>query len=39
MNGGVDMESRILTEADIDREWISQWWEPADEKYSYRRFI
>ena len=39
MNGGVDMESRILTEADVDREWISQWWEPADEKYSYRRFI
>lgn len=39
MNGGVDMESRILTEADVDREWISQWWEPADEQYSYRRFI
>ena len=39
MNGGVDMESRILTEADVDRESISQWWEPADEKYSYRRFI
>lgn len=39
MNGGVDMESRILTEADVDREWISQWWEPAPEQYSYRRFI
>ena len=39
MNGGIDMESRILTEADVDREWISQWWEPAPEQYSYRRFI
>ncbi len=39
MNGGVDMESRILTEADLDREWVSQWWEPADPQYSYRRFI
>ena len=39
MNGGIDMESRILTEADVDREWINQWWEPAPEQYSYRRFI
>ena len=39
MNGGIDMESRILTEADVDRKWISQWWEPAPEQYSYRRFI
>ena len=39
MNGGVEMTSRLITEADVDREWISQYWEPADEEYSYRRFI
>ena len=39
MNGGIHMESRLLTEADLDREWVSQWWEPAPEQYSYRRFI
>ncbi len=39
MNGGIDMESRILTEADLDRDWVSQYWEPADEEYAYRRFI
>lgn len=39
MNGGVDMESRILTEADLDREWVSQYWQPAAEQYAYRRFI
>ena len=31
--------SRLLTEADLDREWVSQFWEPAPEQYSYRRFI
>ena len=25
MNGGIDMESRILTEADCDPEWIGQY--------------
>ena len=39
MNGGIDMTSRIITEADCDRDWISQYWEPAEKKYSYRRFI
>ncbi len=38
-NGGMYMTSRILTEADLDREWVSQYWEPADEEHSYRRFI
>ena len=27
MNGGIDMESRILTEADCDPEWIGQYWD------------
>ena len=39
MNGGIHMTSRLLTEADLDREWVSQFWEPAPEQYSYRRFI
>ncbi|RKI97240.1 twin-arginine translocation signal domain-containing protein [bacterium D16-34] len=39
MNGGIHMESRLITEADLDREWVSQYWEPADPEYSYRRFI
>jgi anaerobic selenocysteine-containing dehydrogenase len=39
MNGGMYMTSRLLTEADLDREWVSQYWEPAAAEYSYRRFI
>ncbi|MCD8317172.1 MAG: molybdopterin-dependent oxidoreductase, partial [Eggerthellaceae bacterium] len=26
MNGGIDMTSRLLTEADLDRDWVSQYW-------------
>ena len=36
MNGGIDMESRILTEADCDPEWIGQYW---DYEGRYQRFI
>lgn len=36
MNGGIDMESRILTEADCDPEWINQYW---DYEGRYQRFI
>ena len=36
--GGIDMESRILTEADVDREWISQWWGSRRREVLYRRF-
>ena len=39
MNGGIDMTSRLITEADCDQDWISQYWEPAEEGYGYRRFI
>ena len=40
-NGGYPYayQTRLLTEADLDREWVSQFWEPAPEQYSYRRFI
>ncbi len=37
--GGIDMTSRLITEADCDPDWIKQYWEPAPEKYAYRRFI
>lgn len=36
MNGGVDMESRLLTEADLDPEWVNQYW---DYEGRYQRFI
>lgn len=36
MNGGVDMESRILTEADLDPAWVNQYW---DYEGRYQRFI
>ena len=36
MNGGIDMVSRLITEADCDPDWINQYW-----KYEgrYQRFI
>lgn len=39
MNGGIHMNTRLITEDDLDPEWFSQWWEPAAEGYGNRRFI
>ncbi|MGN0038836.1 MAG: molybdopterin dinucleotide binding domain-containing protein [Coriobacteriales bacterium] len=36
MSGGIDMTSRLITEADCDPEWINQYWEY---KGRYMRFI
>ena len=36
MNGGVDMVSRILTEADLDPDFVNQYW---DYEGRYQRFV
>ncbi len=36
MNGGIEMESRLITEADCDPDWINQYW---DYEGRYQRFI
>ena len=41
MNGGIDMTSRLLTEADLDQDWVKEncSWDPDENGYGYRRFI
>ncbi len=39
MSGGVDLTTRIITEADCDLDWIKSMWTPDEEGYRQRRYL